>query len=129
MTDKKIEDLSYEELVDIKLRVRKEMQNQLDEAVAKFGKNPYKVWDFTKSIFRNLNKFPYTLPFGWPLLFEQFNQWWYSNPTTKKPFKNGFMSSITILSKSPKLIFFYLPVLGWIPILVKGLQKPRKEGL
>jgi len=127
MTDKKIEDLSYEEMVDIKELVRKEMQLQLDEAVAKYGKSPYKIWNFLGTIFRNLDKFPYTLPFGWPPLFEQFNRWWYSNETHEKPFKPGLLSSFTILFKSPKLIFFYLPILGWIPILIKGLQKPRQK--
>ncbi len=126
MTDKSIENLSYEELVEIKERVRKEMQAQLDEAAAKYGKNPYKIWDFLVSVFSNPGKFPYTMPFGWPLLFEQFNKWWYGNKTLEKPFKPGFISSLTIVFKSPKLIFFYLPILGWIPILIKGLQKPRK---
>ncbi|MDZ7604088.1 MAG: hypothetical protein U5K79_00545 [Cyclobacteriaceae bacterium] len=126
MTDKNIEDLSYEELVDIKERVRKEMQVQLNEAAEKYGKNPYKFRDFLGITFRNLKKLPYSMPVGWPLLFEQFNKWWYSSTSQEKPFNPGFLSALTIMIKSPKLIFFYLPVLGWIPILIKGLQKPRQ---
>jgi hypothetical protein len=125
MTNKKVEDLSYGELVEIKEKVRSEMQLQLDAAVANYGKKPYRLWEFLVTTVRNPGKLPYSMPFGWPLLFEQFNWHWYSKKINKKPFNPGFRSSILIIFKSPRLISFYLPVFGWIPILIKGLKKPK----
>lgn len=126
MTDKKIEELSYAELVDIKEKVQQDMQLQLSEAARKYGKKPYKIREFFSVTVRNLNKLPYSMPFGWPLLFEQFNKWWRSDNKDKKPFNPGLRSSLKILLTSPRLISFYIPVIGWIPILIKGLQKPRR---
>ena len=123
MTNKSIEELSYEEMVEIKEEVRRKMQVQLTDAVAKYGKRPYHLREFFAVTFKNLNKLPFSMPFGWPLLFEHFNILWKNNKIDEKPFKLGFLSSLKIIFKSPKQLFFYLPIIGWIPLLVKGLRK------
>ncbi|MCG8306601.1 MAG: hypothetical protein MI975_04360 [Cytophagales bacterium] len=123
MTNKPVEQLSYHELVEIKEKVRGNMQTQLTEAKEKYGKRPWKLKEFFFVNFKNLDKLPYTMPFGWPLLFEQFNRHWKRNKGEEKPLKLGFLSSLRILFRSPKQLFFYLPVLGWIPLLVRGLRK------
>ena len=124
MTDKPIEKLSYDELVEIKEKVRTNMQVQLNKAVEKYGKNPYHMKEFFSINIRNLGKIPYSMPFGWPLLFEHFNRMWKKNQIDK-PFKLGFLSSLRIIFKSPQLLFFYIPVLGWIPLLIKGLRMKK----
>ena len=126
MTDKPIDELSYEELVDIKQRVQKEMQTQLTEAAEKYGKRPYRLREFFSITFKNLSKLPYSMPFGWPLLFEHFNLHWRKNKKEDKPLDLGFLSSLRLILQSPRLIFFYLPILGWIPLLIKGLRKKTK---
>ena len=123
MTNKPIEELSYEELVEIKEEVHRIMQIQLTNAASKYGKNPFLLKEFFSVTFKNLGKLPYSMPFGWPLLFEHFNNLWENNKIDDKPLKLGFLSSIKILIKSPKQLFFYLPVLGLIPMLIKGLKK------
>jgi len=128
MTNKPIGKLTYEELVQIKEQVRSEMQDQLTEAVKKYGKRPYHLREFFSITIKNLGKLPYSLPFGWPLLFEYFNQQWKKNEIDDKPLKLGFLSSLKIIFRSPKQLFFYLPILGWIPLLIKGLKrKPNHE--
>ena len=99
------------------------MQIQLTNAAGKYGKNPFHLKEFFSVTFKNLSKLPYSMPFGWPLLFEHFNNLWKNNKIDDKPLKLGFLSSIKILIKSPKQLFFYLPVLGLIPMLIKGLKK------
>ena len=126
MTDKPIDELSYEELMDIKQRVQKEMQTQLTEAAEKYGKRPYRLREFFSITFKNLSKLPYSMPFGWPLLFEHFNLYWRKNKKEDKPLDLGFLSSLRLILQSPRLIFFYLPILGWIPLLIKGLRKKTK---
>lgn len=123
MTDKTIDELSYEELVEIKEIVRADMQKQLNEAVQMYGSQPYRLREFFSITFKNLGKLPYSMPFGWPLLFEYFNRLWSKNKLNNKPLKLGFLSSLKIILKSPKQLFFYLPLLGWIPLLIKGLRK------
>ena len=123
MTSKPIEDLSYDELVKIKEEVHKNMQQQLLEAVDKYGRNPYQLKEFFSITFKNLGKLPYSMPFGWPLLFEHFNVLWKKNKIGEKSLKLGFLSSLRILIRSPKQLIFYLPIIGWIPLLIKGLKK------
>ena len=123
MTSKPIDEVSYEELVEIKEKVRTNMQQQLNDAVKKYGKKPYRFREFFSITFKNLDKLPYSMPFGWPLLFEQFNLLWKKNKIDDKPLKLGFLSSLRILIQSPRQLFFYLPIIGWIPLIIKGLRK------
>ena len=126
MTDKSIDQISYHELVEIKDKVQAEMQQQLIDAAKKYGKRPFQFREFISLTFNNLGKLPYSMPFGWPLLFEHFSLQWKKNKNIDKPLKLGFLSSLKVIFRSPKLIFFYLPILGWIPILMKGLKKVKK---
>ena len=123
MTDKSIEDISYNELVKIKEHVRRNMQGQLTEAKEKYGHRPWRLKEFFAINFKNLDKLPYSMPFGWPLLFEHFNLRWKKNKNQDIPLKLGFLSSLKIILRSPKQLFFCLPILGWIPLLIKGLRK------
>ncbi len=127
MTTKTIEELSYEELMEIKEKVRSNMQQQLNDAEGKFGSKPYRFREFFAINFRNLSKLPYSMPFGWPLIFEQFNLSWKKNKIDDKPLKLGFLSSLRIFLQSPKQLFFYLPIIGWIPLLIKGLKKTKRR--
>jgi len=127
MTDKAIDELSYDELVEIKEKVRVAMQQQLNDAVAKYGKRPYHLREFISVNLKNIGKMPYSMPFGWPLLFEHFIKQWKKNEIDEKPLKLGFLSSLKIIFQSPKQIFFYLPIIGWIPLLFKGLRKISKH--
>ncbi|NJN25793.1 MAG: hypothetical protein HC819_07420 [Cyclobacteriaceae bacterium] len=58
MTSKPIGELSYEELVEIKDKVQQNMQVQLDEAVEKYGKKPYRFREFFRINMSNLGKLP-----------------------------------------------------------------------
>jgi 1-acyl-sn-glycerol-3-phosphate acyltransferase len=127
MTDKSLNELSYEELVSIKEAVRADMQAQLSDAVKKYGKNPYHIREFVGKTVRNIGRFPYTMPIGWPLLFAYFNILWKKNKIDEKPLKLGFLSTLKIIFLSPKQLLFYLPVIGWIPLLIRGIRKRPKH--
>jgi hypothetical protein len=127
MTSKCIDELDYEELVEIKEKVHTEMQKQLNEAVAVYGKKPYHLKEFIKKNLKNPGKFPYSMPLGWPLLFEYFNKQWKKNKIDEKPLKLGFLSTLKIIFQSPKQLIFYLPLIGWIPMLIKGISKKSKH--
>lgn len=126
MTTKGIDALSYEELMEIKEKVRSNMQQQLKDAVNQYGSSPYRIKEFFAINFKNLSKLPYSMPFGWPLIFKQFDLLWKKNKIDDQPLKLGFLSSLRILLQSPKQLFFYLPIIGWIPLLIKGLMSLSK---
>jgi 1-acyl-sn-glycerol-3-phosphate acyltransferase len=127
MTSKSIESLSYEELLEIKENVQTEMQSQLTKAVEAYGKRPYELGEFTATTFRNLSKLPYSMPFGWPLLFKHFSNLWRKNKIDEKPLRIGYFSWIKTIFQSPKQLFFYIPVLGWIPLLIRGIRRRSKH--
>ncbi len=126
MTDKPLEALSYEELVEIKEKVKAEMQSQLSAAALEYGNKPFKLREFFSINLKNLGKLPYSMPFGWPLLFAYFNIQWKKNKIDEKPLKLGFLSVLKILFLSPKQLIFYLPIIGWIPIFIYGIRKKPK---
>jgi hypothetical protein len=64
---------------------------------------------------------------GWPLIFEYFNKQWKKNKIDEKPLKLGFLSTFKIIFQSPKQLIFYLPVIGWLPMLIKGMRKKSKH--
>jgi hypothetical protein len=41
--------------------------------------------------------------------------------------ETGFWSGIKYLFKNPLTLAFYTPVLGWIPLLIKGYRGHRIE--
>lgn len=123
MTDKPIDEISLDEMVEIKEKVRANMQQQLIKAAQKYGKSPYKLGEFFSVNLKNLGKLPYSMPFGWPLLFESFRLSQKKNKKGENSLKLGFLSSLRIILQSPKQLFYYLPIIGWIPLLIKGLRK------
>jgi hypothetical protein len=125
MTDKPLEDLSRTELYRIRDMVQADMQKQLDEAVVAYGAKPYKWREFFRVSFRNIRKFPYHLPLGWPLLFAEFTHRWKKARGGEVRMKLGFLSAWRILWQHPFSLSFYIPVLGWIPILAKGFRKVK----
>lgn len=129
MTDKPIEKLTKHELNEIKERMRVDMQGQLDEAVARFGQQPYHWRDFFSTIFskKNIKKLPYTIPLGWPLVFAEFQRVWNKYKEKDMPLRLGFLSTIRILLSKPFYFCFYIPILGWIPILIVGLRKVKSS--
>ena len=127
MTDKPLEELSRDELCRIRDAVQADMQRQLDEAVKAHGKHPYQWRDFFRVSYRHIRKFPYHLPIGWPLLFAEFAHAWKMSRGGEVRLRLGFLSAWRILMQNPFSLAFYIPLLGWIPILIRGLKKVRDD--
>jgi 1-acyl-sn-glycerol-3-phosphate acyltransferase len=127
MTDKSIDEISYEEIVDIKEKVRTEMQRQLSEAVLVYGNSPYEMKEFISLNLKHIRKFPYYFPFGWPLLFSEFQRAWKKRQGKKVHLKLGFLSSLRIMFTQPFNIWYFIPLIGWIPILMKGITIRKKN--
>ena len=127
MTDKSIEELDRDELRDLAEEIRLDMQKDLDKAVEEHAQLPYSIKEHFRILWNNRHLLPYTVPQGWPLLMAEFEHAYKKHKETGEEFKMdlGRFSTIKILFRNPFLLSFFLPIIGWIPILIKGMRKNR----
>ncbi len=121
MIDKPFEEITTKEFRDISNKVKAIMQNELNEAVEKYGKVRYKPRELFSIWRKNLKYFPFFLPFCWPSIFEEFDLQFRQKGIVSS-FKMKVLSIITIVRHNPIIIAFFIPILGWIPILIKGMR-------
>jgi hypothetical protein len=101
--------------------VRKQMQAELREAVSQYGAKPYHAKEFFAACRNHAEKFPYFLPFFWPSIFSECERRF--NQNDGRPWKVNLLSGFTAFLKRPINFAFFLPILGWIPILWRGLRR------
>lgn len=130
MINKSYEEMTREDYIALRDKIHTEMQEQFDKAVAVWGQEPFQIKEFWQRFWQNIKRFPYNMPFGWPLLFAEFERKWYRSTERPLKLKLGFLSTLRILIMNPITIFYFVPVIGWIPILIKGYwpSKDKKKG-
>jgi len=121
--NKPFEEITVQELKELNEKIRKMMQKEIDEAVKVYGKKPYDWKSFFQNFSKKMKFFPYFLPFGWPLLFAELESQKLDKKGTKKPLKISYKMFFSTLWKSPIILCYYIPILGWIPLLIKGYNK------
>jgi len=121
--DKPYEEITYEEFREITGRVKALMQNDLDENVKKYGKKPYQFKELFAVWKENREFFPFFLPFFWPSIFQEFNR--LAKKGKVHTLKMNFWHGIKAFRKNPITIAFFLPIIGWIPILWRGYQQNK----
>lgn len=126
-TNTPLEEMTREEIMSVTSRVKGLMQEGLHAAEKEYGQSPYRLGSFFKSVMTKSKSFPYELPFAWPLLFSAFRQHYKGEASRNEKIKLGFLSCLRILWKNPFDLFFYIPILGWIPLLMKGTPKREKK--
>lgn len=119
------EDITEDEFRSIRDQVQQDMQNQLERGVAEYGKKPYRWREVLRNLLRHGRDLPYWTPIGWPALFTEFDRRSRTGESPKGVIR-GWFQFWRIVFKNPIVIAYFIPVLGWIPILRKGL-KGRKE--
>jgi len=123
MINKPFDELNREDFVLIAERVKEQMQNDLNKAVENYGKRPYNFGELIKVLLKNLSKLPYIFPSGWALLFLEHERLFKKGDGNPIKMKFGFFSWIGWLFKTPFSFSFYLPFLGWIPLIIRILRK------
>lgn len=119
MTDKSYDELSEVEIFEIRDKVQAMCQEDLNAAVREYGKKPYDFKSLFKVLFR---KFPYNTPLGWPFLFHEYERQWYRHRETGKEIKlyNGWGSVFIFMFKNPITLAYFLPIIGWIILIIYG---------
>lgn len=122
MFDKPYEQISQEEFRQTAAKIRDLMQEDMNKAVEKYGKKPYNLKEFFLSIIKNLKKLPLYLPTSWPILFIDHHKEFVikGNRTYKQ--KAGFFRNFYLMIKNPITFAYFIPILGWIPIAIKGYR-------
>jgi len=120
MIQKPYEEITQEEIWEITEKVKEQMQAELNDAVEKYGRKPYRLTELLKSCATNLKKFPFFIPAFWPSLFMEFDRLYKKKSIN---IKLNFLSGIKAILKNPIAIAFFFPIIGWIPILLRGFKK------
>jgi hypothetical protein len=96
------------------------MQEELHEAASRYGAKPYAFKEFFVSCRKNVRKFPYFLPPFWPSLFAECER--RCDKKDNSPWKLDLLSGLKAFFKRPINFAFFLPIIGWIPILWRGFR-------
>ncbi|UOQ71693.1 hypothetical protein [Hymenobacter cellulosilyticus] len=123
LTGKAHDEISRDEYEDLSSQVRARMQAEMDAAVLRYGQRPYRWGEIWQRIRENWRSFPFFLPFAWPALFTEFEKQY-----TEKG-KRGIRLDLTspgawlrMIWRNPFTISFFIPILGWIPIAIRGYK-------
>jgi 1-acyl-sn-glycerol-3-phosphate acyltransferase len=122
---------AYEDLTEFDIRrvrdqVQEIMQQELNEAVEKYGRHPYRLRELGRNLVKNFHRLPYWTPIGWPALFTEFDRRFEVEGHHTKDVTKGWFKFWRIVLRNPIIFAYYLPVIGWIPILIKGLRDKRE---
>ncbi|UZR93039.1 hypothetical protein [Chondrinema litorale] len=125
IADKPYKEYTQQEIEKLRDELHVTMQSELTEAKNNYGKKPYQFRQFLKVIGNNFYRLPFLFPTGWPVLFSEFYRKY------KKYGANGFKMKLNWYTffiyflKNPFVIFYFIPIIGWIPILIKGYKKSK----
>ncbi|WP_338813866.1 hypothetical protein V9L05_21455 [Bernardetia sp. Wsw4-3y2] len=137
LLDKPSEEATQEDVVRIRDYVRDEFQKLLDESVEKYGQKPFN-WKDLRAANKGKEKrgskirfFPYLTPIGWPMLFSEFDRKYrkYEQEGRKGKFtlRMRRRDFFPLLFRNLITISYFIPVLGWIPLAIRGYSKPKGE--
>ncbi|MDH3709092.1 MAG: 1-acyl-sn-glycerol-3-phosphate acyltransferase [Cyclobacteriaceae bacterium] len=123
--DKPYDQLSEEDIMEVRDRIKDQMQQELDDAVARFGKKRFSSGKIIANSLKNILTLNYYAPPGWPILFHEHHRRYVKSQGRPFEMKINFWSGLKYLFKNPFTIAFYIPLLGWIPLLIRGYRKHR----
>ncbi len=123
--DKPYGELTQDDINEVRDKIRESMQQDMDENVATYGKHPYRRKELYATIWKNMKYFPFMFPIAWPLLFGEFERQWKRYKKTGQPIqmKFGFFAPLLFMLRNPITICYYIPIIGWIPLLLRGYSK------
>lgn len=125
LINKPFEELTEDDIKKVRDQVKDQMQKELNRAVEKFGKKKYSSGKIVGNSIRNMLILNYYCPPGWPVLFHEHHRLYTKHKGQDFTMNTGFWSGLKYLVKNPLTLAFYFPVLGWIPLLIKGYRGHR----
>ncbi|MCC2546680.1 hypothetical protein LJY25_09525 [Hymenobacter sp. BT175] len=126
LTDKPYEELTRADYEALSEQVRARMQTEMDAAVKEHGQQPYRWTQMWQRIRENRRYFPFFLPFAWPAMFTEFERLYVKEG--RRDFTMDLTSPgawLRMIWRNPFTLTFFIPVLGWIPIAIRGYKGNR----
>jgi len=121
IVDKPIGKITEDDVRYVTELVRKQMQEELREAVSEYGARPYAAREYFNGCRQHPKKFPYYLPFFWPSLFSECERRF--DEKDGSAWKLDLLAGLKAFFRRPLNFAFFLPILGWIPILWRGFRR------
>jgi 1-acyl-sn-glycerol-3-phosphate acyltransferase len=122
MTDKSWDELETEDFSRIRDQIQQGMQEELNSHVEVYGKKPYDMKELLRSLLKHGRDLPYTTPIGWPALFTEFDRRYKKEGKAPQGVIRGWFRFWRIVIKNPIILAYFIPLIGWIPITIKGLM-------
>lgn len=127
LTKKAYNKVTEQEFEKMRDKVANQMQTELLDAVKAYGGKPYHLTDLAKHGFKNLSNLPYLAPSGWPLLFKEFDRQYKEHKEDAFKIPTGISGFFDAVKKNPKVIPYFIPLLGWIPILMEAMMEAHQS--
>ena len=121
--DKPYDEITQEEFKLLAENIRQSMQKDMDEAVKEHGKKPFGWKSFFSRIFTNFKNIPQFLATSWSVLFIDYYNEYFEKGNKEYKQKSGFFSILWLMIKNPITFAYFIPILGWIPIAIKGYKQ------
>ena len=123
LTDKTHDELTRAEYEILGEQVRQLMQTELDAAVAVYGQQPYRWAELWRRIKDNRRFFPFFLPFAWPAMFTEFERRYVKKGELNFKMRLDQPGAFwKMLWRNPIVLAYFIPLLGWIPLAIKGYK-------
>jgi 1-acyl-sn-glycerol-3-phosphate acyltransferase len=122
---KALDDCSVEEIRRVRDEIQAAMQAELDQQVKHYGRKPYRWGEFWRNLLRHGRDLPYWTPIGWAALFTEYDRRYYCEPEPPRGITRGWFRFWRIIWQNPIVLAYFMPILGWIPIFLKGLKNRR----
>jgi len=129
LTDTPYENLTAEEAESLGTRVREMMQVDMDKAVQEHGQKPFQMREFWQKAWENRRDFPFYAPFGWVLIFAEFERLFKQQRRAekngeRKPIRlyTGPGSTLLMMLRNPFSFLYFIPVIGLLAMFVRGMK-------
>ena len=123
LTNKTSEELTREDYLALSEQIRLQMQVEMDAAVLSHGQKPYRWGELWQRIKENRRFFPFFLPFAWPALFAEFERLYVTEGRRNFRMQLDRPGAwLRMAWRNPITLAYFVPVLGWIPLAIKGYR-------
>ncbi|ALW85778.1 hypothetical protein AUC43_12165 [Hymenobacter sedentarius] len=123
LTDKAPAEMTRDDYLALSEQVRQKMQVELDAAVLAHGQKPYRWGELWQRMKENRRYFPFFLPFAWPAVFTEFERLYVKEGHRDFRMKLDRPGAwLRMLWRNPITLAYFVPLLGWIPLAIKGYR-------
>lgn len=123
------EDVTADDIAAIRDRIHAEMQTEINAAVQQYGQQPYQWRELRQQFKRNRSKFWGIFPLTWCLLFTEHERQYRRYKRTGQPVSIQLdrWSALRWIRRNPFALFFFVPILGWIPLAIRGYSARQRR--